>query len=62
MLTHEQWAEMARHVIMIGHGPDADRVELAEVFRRHERQVREKTLAEVRSVMGVHLDDLCGSR
>jgi hypothetical protein len=47
---------------MIGHGPDADRVELAEVFRRHERQVREKTLAEVRSVMGVHLDDLCGSR
>jgi hypothetical protein len=42
---------------MIGHGPDADRVELAEVFRRHERQVRQRTLDELKSTIGVLIDD-----
>lgn len=62
MMTAEDWAEMARHELMISHGADADRGTVAELFRRAMAQARKAALAEVRSVMATHLDDVCSSK
>ncbi len=61
-MTCEEWAEMARHVIMIGHGADADRNELAEVFRRHEREVRRRAMNDVRGALMVQFETLAESK
>lgn len=61
-MTVDEWAEFARQVIMVGHGADADRVELAEVFRRHEREVRQRAMNDARGALMVQFEMLTESK
>lgn len=62
MRTAEEWAAAADQEFTVGQSAGVARLIVAEMFRLAMSEARTAALAEVRSVMGVHLDDVCSSR